>query len=43
MWYGVYTHRMKIYWAGVCLPTVTIMGPAIELGKLEDRVMILME
>ena len=27
----------------VCLPTVTIMGLAMELGKLEDRVMILME
>ena len=25
------------------LPTVTIMGPATELGSWEDRVMILME
>ena len=29
--------------SGVYLPTVTIVGPATELGKLEDRVMILME
>ena len=25
------------------LPTVTIMGPTMELGKLEDSVMMLME
>ena len=25
------------------LPTVTIMGPAMELGKLDDSVVMLME
>ena len=35
----IHTHNGQALY----LPTVTIMGPAMELGKLKDSVMILME